>query len=370
VDKRFPSMERKEKIQIPNELVKETLIDGNVHLQEERRLFYVAMTRAKQGLYFTWALDYGGARLKKPSIFLKELDLIKLEEDLSKDVEIDFNKLGARAIKDVRRITKQDLQKLLPKQFSFSQLAAHSACPRQYYYAYILKIPILGKHVFSYGKSMHLALQKFFGLIKTRSEINQGDLFEVKTKKTKDKLPVSLEELLKIYEESWIDDWYENKSDKDKYLKQGRETLKDIYKSVEKDPPQVKYLEKGFNVRFKNYSFKGNIDRVDQIKGGVQLVDYKTGNPKEKLTFADKEQLLIYQIAYEDVFQEKVQNLKFHYLNNNTEIDFLGKEKELIKVKEKLVETIDQINSCNFKADPSEFKCTYCDFKDICPFKV
>ena len=115
VDKRFPSMERKEKIQIPNELVKETLIDGNVHLQEERRLFYVAMTRAKQGLYFTWALDYGGARLKKPSIFLKELDLIKLEEDLSKDVEIDFNKLGARAIKDVRRITKQDLQKLLPK---------------------------------------------------------------------------------------------------------------------------------------------------------------------------------------------------------------------------------------------------------------
>ncbi len=102
----------------------------------------------------------------------------------------------------------------------------------------------------------------------------------------------------------------------------------------------------------------------------MQLVDYKTGNPKEKLSFKDKEQLLIYQIAYEDVFHEKVQNLKFHYLNDNTEIDFIGTEKELIKVQEKLIKTIDQIHSCNFKADPAEFKCAYCDFKDICPFKI
>jgi len=374
VDKRFPSLERSEKIQIPNELVKETLLQGDVHLQEERRLFYVAITRAKKGLYFSWALDYGGMRLKRPSIFLKELNLIKLEEDLAKDNQIDFNKLGSKISEDTRRINKEDLRKLLPKQFSFSQISAYNICPRQYYYAHILKIPSLGKAVFSYGKSMHLTLQKFFQLIKFREEKAQGNLFTApKTKdiqKRENKLPVSLEELLKIYEEVWIDDWYENKEDKKEYLKQGRETLREIYKDFEKNPPQVKFLEKGFNVHFGDHGFKGNIDRVDKINGGVQLVDYKTGHPKEKLSLAEKEQLLIYQMAYEEVFKEKVKNLKFHYLNNNTQIDFLGTDKELEKIREKLIQTIKKINTCNFQAKPSEYKCRYCDFKDICPFRL
>ncbi len=373
VDKRFPSLERSEKIQIPNELIKETLLEGDVHLQEERRLFYVAMTRAKKGLYFTWALDYGGMRLKRPSIFLKELNLIKLEEDLAKDNQIDFNKLSSEISEDTRKINKEDLQKLLPKQFSFSQLTAYNTCPRQYYYAHILKIPTLGKHVFSYGRSMHLALQKFFQLIKFREEKAQGNLFTAPRAKDsqneKNKLPVSLEELLKIYEDVWIDDWYENKKDKKEYLKQGRETLREIYKDIAKNPPQVKFLEKGFNVHFGDHSFKGNIDRVDKIKGGVQLVDYKTGKTKEKLSLADKEQLLIYQMAFEEVFKEKVKNLKFYYLNSNKQIDFLGTDKELEKIREKLIQTIKKINTCNFQAKPSEYKCQYCDFKDICPFR-
>ncbi|MHB8871301.1 MAG: ATP-dependent helicase, partial [Candidatus Doudnabacteria bacterium] len=51
VDQRFPSRDRKEAIEIPKELVKEILPEGDIHLQEERRLFYVAITRAKQNLY-------------------------------------------------------------------------------------------------------------------------------------------------------------------------------------------------------------------------------------------------------------------------------------------------------------------------------
>jgi DNA helicase-2/ATP-dependent DNA helicase PcrA len=62
-------------------LIKEILPEGDIHTQEERRLMYVAMTRAKQGLYLTSAADYGGARHKKISKFLVELqDLgLKLE---------------------------------------------------------------------------------------------------------------------------------------------------------------------------------------------------------------------------------------------------------------------------------------------------
>ena len=74
VNQRFPSQGRGEPLPLPPDLVQEPM-EGNLHLEEERRLFYVALTRAKKGLFLTWADDYGGLRQKKPSRFLKELGL-------------------------------------------------------------------------------------------------------------------------------------------------------------------------------------------------------------------------------------------------------------------------------------------------------
>lgn len=370
VDKRFPSMERSDRIFIPEELVRETIPQGDVHLQEERRLFYVAMTRAKKGLYFSWALDYGGTRAKKPSRFLHELELIKLEEEFVLENKNLFENGFFEITDDHKKLKKEDLLKLLPKQYSFSQLKAYETCPRQYYYSHILKIPVSGKGQFSYGKTMHLTLQKFFQLLMLRQNSNQTSLFDKpKQKNSKDDFLVSYEELLKIYEESWQEDWFLDETTKQKYYETGRKTLKDFYNSVKQNPPKIKSLEKGFNFKIDNYSFKGAIDRVDQINGGAQIVDYKTGEPKEKLTFEDKEQLFIYQMAYENIFKEKVINLKFYYLNNNTEIDFLANEKDISKIKNKLIKSIQGINSCDFTASPDSYKCKYCDFKSICPFR-
>lgn len=65
VSEKFPVWRRAEPIELPAELVKEGVPEGDFDLQEERRLFYVGMTRAKQELYFTSAADYGGKRLRK-----------------------------------------------------------------------------------------------------------------------------------------------------------------------------------------------------------------------------------------------------------------------------------------------------------------
>ena len=52
---RFPTYNRKDKIEVPDELIKETLPVGDEHIGEERRLFYVGLTRAKRYLYLTYA---------------------------------------------------------------------------------------------------------------------------------------------------------------------------------------------------------------------------------------------------------------------------------------------------------------------------
>ncbi|HWX24070.1 MAG TPA: ATP-dependent helicase, partial [Vicinamibacteria bacterium] len=73
---KFPLRRKPEHLELPRDLEQETLAGGDAHLQEERRLFYVAMTRAKEELLLTSAADYGTARTRKVSRFVVEaLDL-------------------------------------------------------------------------------------------------------------------------------------------------------------------------------------------------------------------------------------------------------------------------------------------------------
>ena len=69
----------------------------------------------------------------------------------------------------------------------------------------------------------------------------------------------------------------------------------------------------------------------------MRIVDYKTGRPKEKLGFDDKFQLLIYQMAANNIFKEEIDSLVFYYLENNTAIEFLGTDEELDRVKTELI---------------------------------
>ncbi|MBT4648782.1 ATP-dependent helicase [bacterium] len=351
---RFPSTQRRDPISIPEEFIKEQLPSGDAHLQEERRLFYVALTRAKQAVYLTWAKDYGGSRERKPSRFLEEI------------------KIASKVVpgKDIKEPNKIDLpleqiKNAIPKRFSFSQLKAYETCPRQYYYSHIVKLRGKGKAVFSFGKTMHSTLQKFFQDVINRRQKTQADLFGQDHKTT----DPSLEDLMNYYKESWIDDWYNGQTEKERYQKEGDKILKEFYQKFKGNWPVPLFLEKGANIKIGDYSLYGVFDRVDvDTEGKWELIDYKTGKPKvDKITFEDKKQLLIYQIAAKEVFKVPVKALTFYYLTNNTEVSFLGTEKELDKTKKWILDTIANILTGDFTATPG-FMCSTCDFNKICPF--
>jgi len=348
---RFPSIERRDPIEVPVEFIKEELPKGDAHLQEERRLFYVAMTRAKEHVYLTWAKNYGGATVKKASRFIEEL-ASPVKEITSVIKEPD--KINPKQIKPNYPV---------PKVFSFSQLKAYESCPWQYFYNFIAKIPTKGSPQFSFGKTIHSTLQKFYQQIMNNSELGQGDLFS-KDKKIKN---VSEKELLQYYEESWIDDWYESEDQKKKYYQDGIKQLKEYYKSFKDKFPVPLFLEKGFTIKVGEYSLRGVLDRVDADKRGWEIIDYKTGNPKDKLTFEDKKQLLIYQIAANEVFKQEVNNLTFYYLTNNQPVSFVGTDKDIAKVKAWIKDTIEKIISHDFTATPGHV-CSTCDFRSICPY--
>src|SRR5439155_22130806 len=77
---RFPTRNRGEPIPLPDPLVKDILPSGDFPLQEERRLFYVAMTRAQRELHLTSARDYGGVRSREVSrVVVEALDLAAVD---------------------------------------------------------------------------------------------------------------------------------------------------------------------------------------------------------------------------------------------------------------------------------------------------
>ena len=372
VDKRFPTIRRKELIELPDDLIKDIKPLGDVHLQEERRLCYVAITRAKKGIYFTSAEDYGGQRKKKLSRFMIEMGYQEKSE--SKNQKSENGLLEKKQMP--AKIKQKPMPDYLPDHFSFSQLAAFAKCPLQYKFAFILRVPARGKAVFSFGKTMHNTFYDFLKYANEKQASKQSDLFGYKEKNASagEKTaanPVSFDRLAEIYEKNWIDEWYENKKQKEEYYKLGKKIIKDFYKEFSKNPPKVLKinnsfaLEMPFNLKIGEYNLYGVVDRIDEKQGGAVIIDYKTGNSKDKLSSDDKEQLLIYQIAAEEIFKLKPKELVYYYLNDNKKISFLGAEKEKEQLKEKIIQEIEEMKKSQFKPTPG-WQCGFCDFKDIC----
>lgn len=364
VDRRFPTSAKRDAIPLPQELVKEQLPEGDWHLEEERRLFYVAMTRAKTGLYFTSADDYGGARKKKISRFLHELGYESIIN-------------GTGGIKDFpkeptpKTKRNEELVLHLPKQFSFTQLAAYKTCPLQYKFAHLFRIPMMGKWTYSYGKTMHNTLQEFFEKWIERSQVSQGTLFgDGEQGEEKEKLPLTSEELLELYKEHWKDEWYRDDVQREEYRQKGKKSLMSYYALMKEERPKPLYLEQDFTLKIGDITLKGRIDRIDECEDGIEIIDYKTGSPKtaKQITKDQKEQLYLYQLAARDVLGLKPVKLTYHYLEDHSTVSFLGTDKQLLDFEESIVKRVKDMRDGKFEATPG-FHCRFCDFADICEYR-
>ncbi len=363
VDKRFPTINRRDKITIPDELVREKLAEGaNTHTEEERRLFYVALTRAKQELYLTSAKDYGGAREKKVSAFVEEAGVSPKVVDISGAQKLEL-------IKDLENLHKKREEKpqkySLPSRFSFSQIEAYANCPLQYKFNFILKIPVIAKDQFIFGRVMHNVLKDFFKST-VKDSASQADLFGNSVSAPKP----SLKDLMKIFDENWINDGYETKEKREEYKKKAKKILNNFYESLETEGwPNVLFLEKVFSLPIAIYYFRGAIDRVDELSdGSLEIVDYKTGTPKDKLSYAHKKQLILYKLAAEEMFGKKASKLTFHYLENNAKISFEASDKEVEKLQKDINDIIEKMKTGDFTPNPGPL-CAYCDFRNICEFR-
>lgn len=379
VEQRFPSRRNPKSIPLPEALVNESLPEGDSHYQEERRLFYVAATRAKFGLYLL-SSDYymlNAVRKNKPSRFLQEADFGQLIQKQKDEADTELGKQALDSLMsfsnpNVATESEEKAAFPIPKKFSYSQIQLYEKCPYQYKLGYLMKIPKKGNAALSFGSTIHNTLQEFYERIRTVSCPQQESIFDSETKKQRfpDK-----RDLLDIYKDKWIDDWYEDDKQKKLRKQEGIELLENFYKENDGNWTVPAFIESGFNLRIGEYTIHGRIDRIDQKEDGtLEIIDYKTGNSKENVSGGDKDQLTLYQLAasslpdYYNVGE--VSNLRYYYLLDGKSAEFLATEKHLDRFKEKLISTLNQISSGDFKAKPDKRVCGYCDYRHICKYRV
>ncbi len=357
VDLRFPTRSRGDLIEIPLALIKDILPEGDFHLQEERRLFYVAVTRAKSQLYLSWAKDYGGEKTKKPSVFLQETKLVSAQSAITSTGKVFFAPANKSEI----------VYKTLPETFSFSALKTFENCPLQYKYQYYLKLPTAGSPYFSFGQTIHKVFELYLKEYRSRRNQSQQDLFA----KTSSQAELGDFKLLEeLYEKNWIDEWYENKKQKADYRKKGRELLKTFYQTLKASPCNPKFLEKSFYLPLGSYKFTGKIDRADSTANKtLEIIDYKTSEKiPSKNDKNDLDQLHVYQWAAQEFLGEKVSKLSYWYLQNNKFLpeEVAGKN-EIQALKTRLLESIESIAETikydMFKKAHESVKAHRCEFE-------
>jgi len=357
VTQRFPTRERHEKIPIPQKLIKEILPTGDFHLEEERRLFYVGLTRARDLLFLTAANFYGeGKRERKISPFvyetLKEKDIEKiLSKNQPQDIQLS---LLEWADKGRKKEKEAPISITAVNYLSYSQLQTFDVCPLHYKLKYILKIPTAQTSAQSFGTSVHAALRNFYQNWQAGNRLKISDV-------------------KKIVNEVWINEGYGSKAHEKQALARAvRIVSAYLNKNFDKKNLPIA-LEYPFNFYLDKVKIAGRIDRIDKIdENKIEIIDYKTGDnvPTPKKLEEDL-QLTFYALAANEVKDKTLDKkpediiLSLYYLGKDLKLTTTRTKEQLNEAKELILEKVKEIETSDFKCSDSML-CENCEYKMLC----
>ncbi|HZC33314.1 MAG TPA: ATP-dependent DNA helicase [Candidatus Bathyarchaeia archaeon] len=387
---RFPTPNRRDPLAMPAALVDELVGDEDVQLREERRLFYVAMTRARDELVLSYATDYGGAGIRRPSPFVVEaLDLPTASVDPAVRAASSLERIETAAPPVARTDSAAEARGPIeePLTLSFSAIDAYLSCPLKYKLGHVVRVPVPPHHAMIYGSALHKAVQEF------HRRHARGDV-------------MSEEELLSSFDAAWTNEGFLSRDHEEARLANGRATLR-RFREAQLQPGAVipAYVEREFSFSLGGDRVRGRWDRVDieppdpaavarpaapdapapqadvvaptlELTGRerVTITDYKTSDVREpakaRQRARDSLQLQIYAMGYEAVTGRLPDAVQLHFLDTGVtgraEVD----QRRLARGRERVATAAAGIRARDYTPKPDRTTCGYCPFRAICPSSV
>ncbi len=386
---RFPLNGRGETLPLPAGLGRGQPASPEAALAEERRLCYVAMTRARDELILCHAADYGGARARRVSPFVLEaLDLPTTAgvpgagARTSRPAErlAGFDAVAAPAASADGPITE-------PLSLSFYQIDDYLTCPLKYKYAHVLRVPLAPHHAIIYGAALHKAVQ-LFHVRHARGHVMTED------------------ELVEVFESAWSNEGFVSRDHEEARLEAGRAALR-RFRVAQLAPDAVipTYVEREFSFSLGGDRVRGRWDRVDIEPVGegagiptpseagsaasadvvsptlgmlgperVTITDYKSSDvrdpAKARQRARESLQLQIYAMGFEAMTGRLPDAVALHFLESGLIGRVAVDPARLAKARDKIARAAAGMRARDYGPRPDYLACTYCAFRDICPASV
>lgn len=345
-------------IKLPPGITKYTLSENP--LEEERRLFYVALTRAKQQIYLTYSRFNDSQKEQSASRFIAEIDRQRIEK-------IPINpKLEAEALQfsfypKLPQLKSKNLTVYLKNQlsthyrFNITHLNSYLKCPLCFFFKTILHLPYPKEKAMSFGTAIHGALAYLTQIYKSQNKL------------------ISQEKFVSVFEDNLKRESL-SEDDFNLLLNHGQEILTNYYQNYQESFNGHCLTEHDFkfkNVRFDDIPLTGKIDKIEFLSGKqVNVVDYKTGKPDYKYQQLGPEgdyyrQLVFYKLLCDEAktFPYEVVSGTIDFIEANKKGQYIRKNykitsEDTAKLKSQIKEVFAQIKSLDFTPNPK------CEDKD------
>jgi DNA helicase II / ATP-dependent DNA helicase PcrA len=383
---RFPSGGRAETLGLPAGLGRGAPPTAETSLAEERRLGYVAMTRARDELIFSHAADYGGSRARRVSPFVLEaLDLPSASG---------VPGVGARASTPVERLATFEVATASPValdgpiteplSLSFYQVDDYLTCPLKYKYAHVLRVPLAPHHAIVYGAALHKVVQLFHHRHARGHVMSEVELDEA-------------------FDSAWSTEGFMSRDHEEARLAAGRAALRRFrLQQLEPDAVIPTYVEREFSFTLGGDRIRGRWDRVDVVPAEegsaaraarddpsadvvsptlgmlgperVTITDYKSSDVRDPVKARqrarDSLQLQIYAMGYEAMTGRLPDELALHFLESGL-VGKVGVDpRRLAKARDRIAQAAAGMRARDYAPKPDYLACTWCAFREICPASV
>jgi len=365
----FPVYKRTPVLEFPEALMKEALPDGDFHVQEERRLFYVALTRARKRLTVT-TIEGKGSRRTVPSPFLEDIlmePMIQLRDvqQITPKVELPLaepaQRVAQRRLFEEADHVARAYSRIAawaasyhppvfePLQLSASAIDTYRTCPQKFLLRQMWRIRGGPAAALTFGSVMHLTIRQF-----------------VQGLKKNGRMPFS--DVAGIFEREWTAAGFEDAYQEGEYKRDGLEQLEAFHRTYTAEPADVLRQECEFELPLaQNVVITGRMDQINRAgPQEVEIVDYKTGRPREEKDAKKSLQLSIYALAARQVLELDPVRLTFYNLTTNQPVSVAHSDKQLERALGEVQQAAADIRAGVFPAQPG-YHCRYCDYEPICP---
>jgi len=284
--------------------------------EDERNLFYVALTRARKQVTITYATKNSEGKEKLPSVFVKEI-----KPEFTKQFDLDTTELDIGNKEDAHEFS-QDAQikpSLKEKEFlnqlfiknglSVTALNNYLTCPWRYFFSNLIRLPGAQNKYMIFGSAVHEALRNYFDAIITEKSPTKEYLIK-RFKESLTKFPIPTNEYAEMQQK-------------------GELALSGYYNTYHTTWKHNVVSE--FNIKriqiAENITINGKIDKIEILddKNNVNVVDYKTGKVKSKNELAglNKNSTGDYlrQLTFYNLLLNNYQDNKYKMVSG--EIDFI-----------------------------------------------